>query len=87
MANGSSTPTRAAENAAVTYLTQLAMTDQNPKFIVLATDGQPNCPASGSQSADDSPGAITAVTNAANGRLSRRSSSASPPPAARPRRR
>ena len=45
MTNGSSTPTRAAENAAVTYLSTL--TDPNPKFIVLATDGQPNCPASG----------------------------------------
>jgi hypothetical protein len=62
--NGSSTPTRAAENAAVTYLNGLAAMDQNPKFIVLATDGQPNCPASGSTSTDDSPGAITAVTNA-----------------------
>jgi len=57
VANGSSTPTRAAENAAVTYLNGLAATDQNPKFIVLATDGQPNCPASGSMSADDAPGA------------------------------
>jgi hypothetical protein len=66
VSNGSSTPTRAAENAAVTYLNGLAATDQNPKFIVLATDGQPNCPASGSQSADDSPGAIMAVTAAAN---------------------
>ena len=66
VSNGSSTPTRAAENAAVTYLNGLAATDQNPKFIVLATDGQPNCPASGMQSADDSPGAIMAVTAAAN---------------------
>jgi hypothetical protein len=65
VANGSSTPTRAAENAAVTYLNGLAATDQNPKFIVLATDGQPNCPASGSMSADDAPGAIAAVTAAA----------------------
>ena len=59
--NGSSTPTRAAENAAVTYLTRV--TDTNPKFIVLATDGQPNCPASG-QMNDDTPGAIAAVTTA-----------------------
>jgi hypothetical protein len=64
VSNGSSTPTRAAENAAVTYLTQLAMTDQNPKFIVLATDGQPNCPMSGNTSTDDSPAAIAAVTAA-----------------------
>jgi hypothetical protein len=64
VSNGSSTPTRAAENAAVNYLNGLAAMDQNPKFIVLATDGLPNCPASGSMSTDDSPGAITAVTNA-----------------------
>ena len=41
--NGSRTPTRAGENAAVTYLSGLA--DTNPKFIVLAMDGSPNCPA------------------------------------------
>jgi hypothetical protein len=60
---GGSTPTRTAVNAAVTYLTGVQET--NPKFIVLATDGQPNCPAMGSQSTDDSPGAIAAVTAAA----------------------
>jgi len=64
VANGSSTPTRSAENAAVNYLTQLSMTDMNPKFIVLATDGQPNCPMSGSQQTDDTPGAVAAVTAA-----------------------
>jgi hypothetical protein len=63
VSNGSSTPTRAAVNAGVTYLTGL--TETNPKFIVLATDGQPNCPMSGSQQTDDSPGAIAAVTAAA----------------------
>ena len=62
VSNGSSTPTRAAENAAVTYLTGL--TDTNPKFIVLATDGQPNCPAQGQMNADDTPGAVAAVTAA-----------------------
>ena len=41
--NGSRTPTRSAEDAAVTYLR--ANTDPNPKFILMATDGQPNCPA------------------------------------------
>jgi hypothetical protein len=60
---GSRTPTRAAEDAAVTYLTGL--TDPNPKFILMATDGQPNCPASGNSSNDDTPGAIAAVTAAA----------------------
>ena len=39
--NGSRTPTRSAENAAVTYLN--TVTTSNPKFILLATDGQPNC--------------------------------------------
>ena len=61
--NGSSTPTRAAENAAVTYLSTL--TDSNPKYILLATDGQPNCPASGSMNTDDTPGAVAAVSAAA----------------------
>ena len=62
--NGSRTPTRAAMNAGVTYLTALGMTETNPKFIVLATDGSPNCPATGSSDADDSAGAIAAVTAA-----------------------
>jgi len=64
VANGSRTPTRAAENAAVTYLTQLSMTEPNPKFIVLATDGSPNCPASGNTDTDDTTGAVAAVTAA-----------------------
>ena len=64
VSNGSSTPTRSAENAAVTYLNGLAQTDQNPKFIVLATDGLPNCPASGNMNNDDSTGAVAAVTAA-----------------------
>jgi hypothetical protein len=62
VANGSRTPTRAGENAAVTYLTGLA--DTNPKFIVLATDGSPNCPASGNTNNDDTAGAVAAVTAA-----------------------
>jgi len=56
--NGSRTPTRSAENAAVTYLN--TVTSSNPKFILMATDGQPNCPASGSSDQDDSPGAVMA---------------------------
>ena len=60
--NGSRTPTRSAEDAAVTYLR--ANTDPNPKFILMATDGQPNCPASGNSSGDDTPGAVAAVTAA-----------------------
>jgi len=64
VANGSRTPTRAGENAAVTYLTQLGMTEPNPKFIVLATDGSPNCPAMGNTDTDDTAGAVAAVTAA-----------------------
>ena len=62
----SSTPTRAGMNAATNYLMARAANPAfpNPKFIVLATDGQPNCPASGQSSADDGPGAIAAVTAA-----------------------
>jgi von Willebrand factor type A domain-containing protein len=66
VSNGSSTPTRAAEEGAVNYLGGL--TSPNPKFIVLATDGQPNCRAgcSGTQACgmDDTPGAVAAVTAA-----------------------
>ena len=40
---GSNTPTRAGIQAATTYLAGLA--DPNPKFILVATDGSPNCPA------------------------------------------
>jgi hypothetical protein len=68
VANGSRTPTRAGEDAAVTYLNALAET--NPKFIVLATDGSPNCPASGNTNNDDTAGAVTAVTNAKNAGVS-----------------
>ena len=60
--NGSRTPTRSAENAAVTYLN--TVTTSNPKFILLATDGQPNCAATGSNTADDTPGSVAAVTAA-----------------------
>src|SRR5215471_6471464 len=55
------TPTRLAVNTAVTYMNTL--TDPNPKFILLATDGQPNCGAGG---ANDDAGAIMAVANAYN---------------------
>lgn len=40
--NGSYTPTRAAMDAATAYMGTL--TDPNPKYILLATDGLPNCP-------------------------------------------
>jgi hypothetical protein len=57
----SSTPTRNGMNGAITYMN--TVTDMNPKFILLATDGLPNCPASGN--GDDSAGSVTAVTAAA----------------------
>jgi hypothetical protein len=41
-APGGDTPTRDAVTFGASYL--LTLTDTNPKFLVLATDGQPNCP-------------------------------------------
>jgi hypothetical protein len=57
------TPTREAVNKAVTYLQGL--TDPNPKFILLATDGAPNCAPGMSDTASDAVGAVQAVTTAA----------------------
>jgi hypothetical protein len=62
---GNGTPTGDAINAAVTYLKSLP--DSNPKYIVLATDGEPSCAAitSGDTNSTDSRNyAVTAVTNA-----------------------
>ena len=62
-APSSYTPTEAALNSAVAYLQTL--TDPNPKYLLLATDGLPNCPPGGKNATtDDSAGAETAVTNA-----------------------
>lgn len=62
-APSSYTPTETALNSAVAYLQTL--TDPNPKYLLLATDGLPNCPPGGKNAtADDSAGAETAVTNA-----------------------
>ena len=55
------TPTAATINNAVAYMQTL--TDQNPKFLLLATDGQPNC-LNGNVNTTDVGGATTAVTNA-----------------------
>ena len=64
---GSPTPTRNGVNAAAAYMATL--TDTNPKYLLLATDGEPTCnpdlPASMMNTAD-SEGAQTAVTNAFN---------------------
>lgn len=60
---GSRTPTRLAESAGVAYLK--ALTDPNPKYLLLATDGLPNCdPAKDNTMADDSAGAEQAVADA-----------------------
>ena len=63
--NGS-TPTRTAVNAAVTYLQTL--TDTNGKYILLATDGEPNCLATaggGGSGTSDVAGTVAAITVAA----------------------
>ncbi|HVZ73290.1 MAG TPA: vWA domain-containing protein [Polyangia bacterium] len=56
-ANGA-TPTAPAIMSAATYLGGL--TDPNPKYILLATDGMPNCN-NGDPGADDNAGAVAAV--------------------------
>lgn len=60
---GSSTPTTVGMMSAATYLQTL--TDANPKFILLATDGQPTCGAGGATAADDA-NAIQAVLDVFN---------------------
>src|SRR5260370_30887076 len=57
------TPTTAAIAGASAYL--LRLTDLNPKFILLATDGLPNC-LGGDNSASDASGAIQAVKASAD---------------------
>jgi hypothetical protein len=57
--------TAAALNSAVAYLETL--TDLNPKYLLLVTDGLPGCSPGGmNATADDSTGAETAVLNAAS---------------------
>ena len=55
------TPTAAVVKAAVAYLQTVQ--DQNPKFLLLATDGEPNC-ANGSVNNSDANGATAAIKNA-----------------------
>lgn len=56
------TPTRRAIQGAVSYVSGLA--DQNPKFLLLATDGQPNCATANSLNTDDTTGTQQAVADA-----------------------
>jgi hypothetical protein len=63
VATGSRTPTRAAQNAGAAYLRGL--TDLNPRFLLLVTDGAPNCmPGNADSVADDSAGAVAAAAYA-----------------------
>jgi len=55
------TPTAGVINNAVTYMRSL--TDPNPKFLLLATDGEPNC-AGGTVNTNDDVGAQNAVATA-----------------------
>ncbi|MDZ4693634.1 MAG: vWA domain-containing protein [Deltaproteobacteria bacterium] len=59
---GQYTPTRAAVESSVAYLKGL--TTANPKFIMLATDGEPNCINGEASTAKDGDGAVAAVTAA-----------------------
>ena len=67
--NGDGTPTGAAIRVATNYLTQLSMTDDSRKYILLATDGEPSCAGSvGSLTSDSTAArtdAVAAVTAAA----------------------
>jgi hypothetical protein len=58
------TPTRRVLQASTSYLTGL--TDQNPKFMLLATDGEPNCATTSASSLnmDDATGTDQAVKDA-----------------------
>jgi hypothetical protein len=57
------TPTQAAIRNSITYLQSL--TDTNPKYLLLATDGQPNCPGGANTlNTDDSAGSAQAVADA-----------------------
>lgn len=60
---GNGTPTGDAIKAAVAYLKTL--TDPNPKFILLATDGEPSCAGSTKGSSAARPYAVQAVADAA----------------------
>jgi hypothetical protein len=56
------TPTRSAMINAVTFLSSL--TDSNPKYLLLATDGAPNCAPGGNLLIEDAMGSEQAVANA-----------------------
>jgi len=59
---GKGTPTGDAINSAVTYMGTL--TDTNPKYLLLATDGEPTCVGTSKDSTNAGPAAVTAIANA-----------------------
>jgi len=73
---GNGTPTGDAMKAAVKYLDSLASSgDTDPKYILLATDGEPSCVAGTETGQDDSrPYAVQAVTDAAKAAITPSSS-------------
>lgn len=58
------TPTASAINAASMYLQ--TVNDGNPKAILLATDGEPNCGSNRTSTASDLPNTIAAIQSAAS---------------------
>jgi hypothetical protein len=61
---GGATPTHDAMESAAAYLAGLG--DTNPKFIVLATDGEPNCGAGSGFGGNDDANAEQSITDASN---------------------
>ena len=59
---GKGTPTADAISSAVTYMGTL--TDTNPKYLLLATDGEPTCVGTTKDSTNAGPAAVTAIANA-----------------------
>ena len=59
---GKGTPTGDAINSAVAYMGTL--TDTNPKYLLLATDGEPTCVGTSKDSTNSGPAAVTAIANA-----------------------
>ncbi len=59
---GKGTPTADAVTAAATYLKTVS--DPNPKYLLLATDGEPDCIGTSKDSSSAYPATVTAVSNA-----------------------
>lgn len=59
---GKGTPTADAITQAAGYLATL--TDTNPKYLLLATDGEPTCVGTSKDSTNAGPAAVTAIANA-----------------------